>query len=702
VSRFDILLDFLLLISAHALSLFNAVALLWLGLTVLLTGNRRRPVTIAGGAGLLLGAIFFAGHTLIIAAAIGTGVTVVWPIMWVVAVAAPYMWGLSIYYYAGDPATGRWIRRILTLAAAAMALLLFVVEPVPPYYEFISASNLKPSIAWAYVPYLFLCFTLPLVALRRRARAPDRFRRARPWLIGAATMLALAVIAFAYTAYAILPRIIPPDNLTLDLIFEFFSADIVVTGFIALAVALLGRVVMANNILLERVQSSQGFFERWPNVVLILFVGSFFVALLFNAPIRPIYGLMATTMLAVFAYAMFNWRQHVERQAFLERLRPFVTSLHLENRLLSPGAGDSWSEARQLFTALCRDALQAERACLLFDAPAPAAPGSLDAGPRPRRFDYAWRPEHDAVLSLPATSSADWSRLDADHWAWPLFDSRGPLGRLILGPKLNGAEYTSQELQVAAACAGRILDALAGEQLARVAMSLLRQRIAEVQVMSARHKRVLHDDLLPQIHLALLRIESLRRKPGGEQPLDEIAGELVQAHQRLSALVREMSTAAPAQLESEGCVAALHSALAHDFRDSFDAIDWQADPVATERARRLPLFVGEVIFYAAQEAIRNAARHARGDDPGRKLRLDVSVAGSSGDGSSGLRVVIGDDGVGRKNTAGYSAGAGDGDTGGGGSGLIFHSAMLAVVGGTLGVSDRPDGGTQVVIELSHA
>ena len=700
MSRFDILLDLLLLISAHALSLFNAVALLWLGLTVLLTGNRRRPVTVAGGAGLLLGAIFFAGHTLIIAAAIGTGVTVVWPIMWVVAVAAPYMWGLSIYYYAGDPATGRWIRRILTLAAMAMALVLFVVEPVPPYYEFLSASSLKPSIAWAYVPYLFLCFTLPLIALRRRARTPDRFRRARPWLIGAASMLALAVVAFAYTAYAIIPRLVPLDNLTLDLIFEFFSADIVVTGFIALAVALLGRVVMANNVLLERVQSSQGFFERWPNVVLILFVGSFFVALLFNAPIRPIYGLMVTTMLAVSAYAMFNWRQHVERQAFLERLRPFVSSLHLENRLLSPGDGDSWGEARQLFTALCRDALQAERACLLFDAPAPVAPSSLDASQRPRRLDYAWRPEHDAILSSPLPNPADWSRLDTDHWAWPLFDSRGPLGHLILGPKLNGAEYTSQELQVAAACAGRILDALAGEQLARVAMSLLQQRIAEVQVMSARHKRALHDDLLPQIHLALLRLESLRRKPADwERELDEVADELTQAHQRLSALVREMSTAAPARLESEGCVAALHSALMHDFRDSFDAIDWQADPIASERARRLPLFVGEVVFYAAQEAIRNAARHARGDDPSRKLRLAVSVAASSGDVLPGLRVVIGDDGVGRKNTAGYSAGAGDGDTGGAGSGLIFHSAMLAVVGGMLGVSDREGGGTQVVIEL---
>ena len=80
----------------------------------------------------------------------------------------------------------------------------------------------------------------------------------------------------------------------------------------------------------------------------------------------------------------------------------------------------------------------------------------------------------------------------------------------MLGPRLNGSEYTVQELQVAATCAERILDALAGEQLARVAVNLLRQRIAQVQVMSTQHKRIMHDEVLPQIHLALLKVEGLR------------------------------------------------------------------------------------------------------------------------------------------------------------------------------------------------
>ena len=159
---------------------------------------------------------------------------------------------------------------------------------------------------------------------------------------------------------------------------------------------------------------------------------------------------------------------------------------------------------------------------------------------------------------------------------------------------------------------------------------------------------------------------------------------LTQAHRRISTLVREMSNAAPTRLDSEGLAAALRSALDHDFRDNFDRIAWQAEPEAVERAKQLPLFASEVIFYAAQEAIRNAARHGRGGNAQRPLHLEVAVRQNAG-----LQIVIGDDGVGR-NATHVNAESG--------SGLRFHSAMLAVIGGTLSVEDRSGGGTQVVIE----
>jgi signal transduction histidine kinase len=169
--------------------------------------------------------------------------------------------------------------------------------------------------------------------------------------------------------------------------------------------------------------------------------------------------------------------------------------------------------------------------------------------------------------------------------------------------------------------------------------------------------------------------------------LDEATTALMQAHRRIAALVREMSNAVPTRLESEGLAAALQSAIDHDFRDSFEHVTWQAEPAAIEQAKRLPLFASEVIFYAAQEAIRNAAKHGRGNDARRPLQLDVKLQQRSG-----LELIIEDDGVGRVI---------DQTNDERGSGLRFHTTMLAVIGGTLSVEDRSGGGTRVIIVVSH-
>src|SRR5512135_1763492 len=303
---------------ALAISLFDTVTLLWLGLTVFLTGNRRTSATITGSAGLLLGSIFFGGHTLIITHTLGSGsfgVNIVWRVLWVVAVAAPYFWGLSIFNYSGDVDAGRWVRRTLTLALLVVLIVLFVFKPLPSFNELLFAPSLSPSIAWVYVPYLFLCFTLPLIALRRPDRRnalralphasglgqADPFRRARPWLIATASMLALAVIAFAITAYSIVPLAIPIVSLTADVLRGLYLADGLIAGLIGLAIIFLGRAVLSNNVLTERPQSGQGFFARWRSVVIVSIAGSLGVAFLYLAPIRPIYSLLLTAILGMTA-----------------------------------------------------------------------------------------------------------------------------------------------------------------------------------------------------------------------------------------------------------------------------------------------------------------------------------------------------------------------------------------------------------------
>ena len=94
----------------------------------------------------------------------------------------------------------------------------------------------------------------------------------------------------------------------------------------------------------------------------------------------------------------------------------------------------------------------------------------------------------------------------------------------------------------------------------------------------------------------------------------------------------------------------------------------------------------EVLFYAAREAIRNAARYGRNGEPGRALHLAVSLAWRDG-----LEFAIEDDGIG----LGAAPASGEGS----GQGLALHSTMLAVLGGTLTAERTQYARTRVVVAL---
>jgi signal transduction histidine kinase len=94
----------------------------------------------------------------------------------------------------------------------------------------------------------------------------------------------------------------------------------------------------------------------------------------------------------------------------------------------------------------------------------------------------------------------------------------------------------------------------------------------------------------------------------------------------------------------------------------------------------------EVLFYAAREAMRNAARYGRGARSNQPLQLQISICDENG-----LVVKVRDDGVGltqvNENLQGSQ------------QGLEIHRTMLAVVGGTLDVSSSPGQYTQVTLRL---
>ena len=125
-------------------------------------------------------------------------------------------------------------------------------------------------------------------------------------------------------------------------------------------------------------------------------------------------------------------------------------------------------------------------------------------------------------------------------WAVSLWDDRGLAGTLLLGEKQGGGIYTQEEIEIAQASGERLLDVLVGAEMGRMVMGLLRRRIAEVKVLGGQGRRILHDEVLPQLHTAILQLEGAAA--GAEGPGQEMAARaaiktLTTAHRQLSDLI---------------------------------------------------------------------------------------------------------------------------------------------------------------------
>src|SRR6187399_3170243 len=87
-----------------AVSLFNTMLLLWLGIVVVSNSDRRSWGIWLASAGLLCGGIFFLIHTAILARGLREATTdldLLWHLGWLPIIAAPLAWYVVMLWYAG-------------------------------------------------------------------------------------------------------------------------------------------------------------------------------------------------------------------------------------------------------------------------------------------------------------------------------------------------------------------------------------------------------------------------------------------------------------------------------------------------------------------------------------------------------------------------------------------------------------------------
>ncbi|HEX4204399.1 MAG TPA: ATP-binding protein [Ktedonobacteraceae bacterium] len=500
-----------------------------------------------------------------------------------------------------------------------------------------------------------------------------------------------------------IPAHAPPSIALNVLPLNLVLLDIFATGLVAIIILLIGYSIVRHGILIERPLARRGFFEQWRGIVIVAAVVATFIALLVDFTRSNLSGLLLITSLATCTYALFTWSSYTAHDRYSTLLGPFLRRTNLRH-WLNTDLQKTEQGMQDLFFHLCKDVLGVECARLL-----------VLSGPVKRSFHYRWSEQENATIEKPLVpvESAHLEQSLSQRvltrggihrvrmfrqgitiicWVLPIYDELGLVAQLYLGPRQDGSIFTDEDMSLAHACGQRILDTLRDHEAMLAVAGLLRRRIVDVKLLGAQQRRVLHDEILPQMHLALLRLETLRPALNNEQErsaqaLNEVINDISGAHRQLAAMMRATTTSAPHRLERDGMMHAIYTMTRQDFQQSFDEITWDvSEETMTQIDEIVPPAIAELIFAAVQEALRNAARHARGADVHRHLHVTIRATCDPD-----LELTVADDGVGVLSASSSTTGTG--------GGLLTHSALLAIAGGNLAINSAPDEGVTVHIFL---
>ena len=707
----NLLLDWAII----AISFFNAILLLWLGFTVLLNSDRRSPGIWVAGAGLLLGAAFFVSHTAIVGRGVitlGVASTIFW---WTIAmgpaIILPFAWYAIMLWYAGywnDPqsdlrrrqrpllllTSGGLIVGLLSLAAGMVLLAV----PAPFLYTlrtFIRWSIAGiPLLAVGYSLYVVLCIGLSLDALRRPG-PPRRMmgdlarRRAHPWLVVASlAMLVVSLLVMGVVMWVVQDarqRTFYDIFLASTRTFAWF--DVVIAALLSFAILMLGQAVVSYEVFTGKSLPRRGLLRHWRSAIILAAGYSMIVGAAFAIELRFIYILLLTAVLMTLFFALFAWSSYEERERYIAQLRPFITSNRLYDQLLTQATPQDL-DLGPPFRTLCANVLDARLAYLA--ALGPMAPLVGPPLTYPNRANLNLPPLADIAAQFTAptiiTIPLDPGRYQGAVWAVPLWSERGLIGVFLLGEKRGGGLYTQEEIEIARVSGERLIDTQASSEMARRLMLVQRERLAQTQVIDQQTRRVLHDDLLPALQTAMIKMSSSQLNDEVQQAVEILTA----AHRQISDLLHDMPTITAPDVARLGLIVAFRRAVESEFKASFDAVNWRISAAAEENAGQIPNLTAEVVFYAAREVVRNAARYGRGEGAwdGEKRPFTLTI---TADWQNGLLLTLEDNGVGLEMTAATNKGSGQG--------LALHSTMMAVVGGTLAVESAPGQHTRVVLAL---
>ncbi|MEI8130852.1 MAG: hypothetical protein WCG34_00365 [Leptolinea sp.] len=682
---------------AVTLSLFNAFLLLWLGFTILFESDHRSLGIWLAADGLFLGAAFFIAHSAILENVIQMTFPEInfwWQAGWWPVILSPIAWYSVILWYAGywdDPSSrlhlrqAPWFGLVLVFTASLLGWML-LANPLPdmgsrgvPTFEFSVLAILFPV-------YIMMCILLALDAILRpgpsaRLMGDQARRRARPWLTASTLVLLVVSLLVALALFwgvttlesEYAESLVSPDTYLSLTVF-----DLIIEILITTAILLIGQAAMAYEVFTSFPLPRSGLHKRWIFAVITGIILSITIGASWVFTVRAELAILA--ILPIFAGVMTVQNQRAAREQALEaaQLHALVSSEKTYEKIfLEHEPGEMGGDLQTSFEAICSQVLDSRKTVLIpVGVLANFLPVRISFPPQtepPINFYTDLKPGQlnqnmDPRLLIPAESGGF-------HWAVPLQSSRGLEGWLFIGERNDGGFYTMEDIKVARSASERLMDIQTAAEVARRLVVLQRKQQIETRLLDQKARQVLHDEILPLLHTALLM-----------DPKSPAASQITAAHKQISQLLREAPPPPPADIASNGLFSVLKKTAQNEAVFLHANLVFEVDPQVEAAASRLPPEAAETLFYAVRECLRNIQRHTQIEDG---QPIDINVSGSS---NGALQIII-------ENNGAAIITNGNNMVSSSGQGLSLHNALLAVFGGGLRLEHLENGNTKVSISL---
>lgn len=667
-------------------SILNTISLLlsqsiylisfYLGCVILFYSEKKDRQAIVAGISFFLCSLFFIGHLLVLGKGfiyiLSLSSSIIQPTIIILSL-LPLAWTYIVYRFYDDIFLFRkfsFRNTVFLILAIYFLITTFIVIYFIPIqknrtvYDII--LQIPDTVFYIYSCYIILCTLSSILFLLRtelKSNSLEEIAKSSSYR----TILNSSYILFFLSILVGIGSIQGRDYLNVEISsirsnpfpsFLLFLDSIANIAIMA-TIVIVGRAVISYQVFTGRYLAMKSLKEYWRNISIFVFANGFILVcsglLGYSTDLKQV----LINFLAIFSIVQVQMISRKREEENKKTLKPFLFNENLYLSITDTSQRIEF-QLEKTFQLLCDTTLNTTRACLI--------PLGAYSSYIPKPLFY---PEENLdfkinnfLSQVPQNKSLFYlnrEKFSGYVLGITIQDKNENIGVLYLGVKKDYTLYTEEEIDIARIGSGKIMDLLSVAEISRLLVNLQKKQLMDSKILDHQTRRVLHDDILPEIHSIMIEIDSMTN----ELAKKNLINSLSDLHKKISNLLK-LIPLHPTNLNHTNFIIEIKNLVKSELGG--ESVQYQIQEEAEKKLELLESIALEVIYYAVRELLRNISRYAR--SPDRALEVQINLILENGN----LELWIEDNGKGYEESK---------EQKGAGQGLLLHSTLMAVIGGAL-------------------